>query len=385
MTFRSSPLVVAGEDACGSLAGVGIPAFIKALATATSARPLVKNFEARMYGLIAGNDVLPITVNDGVENTCLVSSPTEFYVRYAHEEIGRQSAGSVPLAIRLLNKLSLVILRLAKVDRIAYLNNWPVWTNPYPNLTDYPIGDITKLLVNRFPNHLIGFRSLNRVFHQEFLGSLENLGYLIVPANHTYVCDFRDPEWRLSRNLRRDLTILKDSKLYLPVEHERILPGDYSRIAWLYRQLNILKYTERNPQYTEDFFRVLHQCGVAKFFGFRSREGTLEAIKGDIDMGGIRINLFSGYNTNLETADGQLFRLLTAKIFEEALLTCDGLNLGAASAGAGKFKRLRGAKPTLEFNAYYVKHLSWLTNKLLTKFKEGMDSVGIAVMKRYDL
>jgi hypothetical protein len=386
MSLKSKPILIGGKNVGTVVKGGsdnGWPAFIATLA-GTGPMLFVKNFDAQIHALVIDNLVLPVTVNGGREDTCFASSPTEFYVHYANEEIGRRNGGSIPLTIALLNKLSLMTLRLSNADRIAYVNNWPVWTNPYPDLCDFPIEEVTKLLVDTFPHHVIGFRSLNRVFHGEFLSILESAGYLTIPANHTYVCDFRDAEWKVSKVLRGDLNFLKKPSLYRHVEHHDIRSTDYSRIAWLYQRLNVLKYTDRNPRFTEEFFRVVHQNGIAQLFGLRSQDGNLEAVMGDIDSGGVRVNLFSGYNTDTETSD-RLFRLLVAKTFEEAFKNCHGLNLGAASGGAAQFKRFRGAKPTLEFNAYYVDHLPWLSKTLLRAFKASVERNGVAIMRKFQL
>jgi hypothetical protein len=364
----------------------GLSGFVSAL---SSERPdrLIRNFDAEIYALVDHGLVLPITVNNGNEATCFVSSPSAFYVDYARDQIRRMNDGSVPPWLSVLSEVSRLVLALSKIDKIVYVNNWPVWTVPYPSLDEVDVEEVTAAIVKKFPDYLISFRSLNHVFHRTLLGKLEGAGYTTVPADHTFVCDFRNSGHgtpvKLRRDLRRDLKLLDKTENYTPVFHDDIQDNDVPRISELYDALNIRKYTTLNPQYSVGFFEMIRQTGVARLTGLRSKAGTIDAISGNVVMNNVLTNLFVGYDTSLSKDEG-LYRLLHALIFREVIDGGYGLNLAPAAGGTADFKRLRGAQAVLEYHAFYAKHLTWHRRALLSSFKSSMDRFGVAIMHRFD-
>lgn len=345
----------------------------------TDAQAYGDNLHTDVAFVGTGSDRWPVSIGAGPNNAWVIS-PYTTYCRYANEEARRL----VPLPWRapllwLIERVSELLVR-AQLDRAATLNNWLLSTNLYPRLDGNILSSHLREALQRWPQHAIWLRSLNEIEHGDWLTHLRSAGFLLIGSRQVYLyADIRQSA-RHHANLRRDLKLLKRSDLAHAGNHD-IRNGDYARIAMLYAQLYLQKYSSLNPSYNACFMREWHQAGLLEFNGLRDSDGNLVAIVGTFSMDGLITAPVVGYDTTLPPALG-LYRWLMAAVFEQARTREHRINL---SAGAAQFKALRGGVPAIEYSAVYARHLPTWRRWALILLSAATRWIGVPLMRRYEL
>ena len=68
-------------------------------------------------------------------------------------------------------------LRRTNINKVIVVNNWMLSTNLYHSINEQQIEQITKVLVEKFPEHTILFRSLNNKLYPATTEALSTVGY----------------------------------------------------------------------------------------------------------------------------------------------------------------------------------------------------------------
>jgi hypothetical protein len=340
----------------------------------------VENIHTRVELLQQGNCVMPVTINSCEPNNAWVCSPKSTYADYAAEEAERY-------LLPLLNKPNKWLFRQVRewlersdIDQVVTINNWLLSTNIYPALTSVPLEAMIRSARERWPGHALWFRSLNQSENSDWLTALANQGFQLIASRQVYLYQSMASLLAKHVNLKRDLALLKKTDLKRVYDAE-FSDSDYSRIAHLYKQLYVEKYSKLNPKYNAEFMRYWHQAGLLKFDGFRNERGELLAVIGVFRQGSMITAPIVGYDTGLPQSMG-LYRLVTACAYEAALQNHYCLNF---SAGASYFKRLRGGIATIEYSAVYSAHLPRKTQRAIYALSVLTRRIGIPLMKRYQL
>jgi hypothetical protein len=343
-------------------------------------RQLIANLQTRVEILHIGDCALPVTINEGESDNTWICSPLTTYWRYAVEEMRRHSHAVWSVPILGLSTIYGYLLKIAQIDHAIAINNWMISTNIYPSLASVPLSPIIASARQRWPEHAIWFRSLNYEHNAEWLGALQEHGFVLIPSRQVYL--FEDLVTCIHEHtcLQRDMKLLRSTRLHR-IASDDVEPGEYARIAELYKLLYLDKYSTLNPQYTEHFMREWHRAGLLHFHGFKSEDGQLQAIVGIFQQGKTITAPIVGYNTALPQKLG-LYRLLMACVFEHALQIGGGVNL---SAGAANFKRLRGGKPAIEYSAVLASHMPKKTRLAIAFLNLVTRSIGVPVMKHFKL
>ena len=366
------------------------PTAAKATAYVTAAitqgdEPFIRNVRTELRGFAVGEHLLPVTINDAtVPENSYVVSPLTAYSGYAEAELPKLQRPWMERPLRNLIRSLGRYLERQKIDRIVQVNNWMLSTNLYPpDWSGSELEEITSHLVAEFPDHVIGFRSLNRVSNAELIERLKSLGYWLVPSRQVYLFDARqgaDSEFFAHHNTQIDQVHLRKTH-YRRIEHAQICAADFPRLEQLYNMLYLDKYCRLNPQYTARWLACGHRDGWLKLAALRDPEGRIDGVVGWFATSDVLTAPIVGYDTSLPQKTG-LYRLLTAMCLREATERRVLLNF---SAGASHFKRMRGGVPCIEYSAIYVRHLSATRRRAWRITRGVLQGVGVPIMKALKL
>jgi hypothetical protein len=163
---------------------------------------------------------------------------------------------------------------------------------------------------------------------------------------------YMDPaEAARSRQYKEDVRVLRKHG-YEVVEGKDFSDADLKCAVHLYNMLYLEKYSYYNPQFTFEFLKLARDHGALHLRGLK-RDNQMNAVMGFFIRNGAMTQPLFGYDTSLPQEEG-LYRLLTLITLQEGL---QRNLLVHASGGVGKFKKIRGGKSVIEYNAVFVTHL----------------------------
>jgi len=242
-------------------------------------------------------------------------------------------------------------LRSGSIDRLVFVNNWLLTTNPSHGLSAAQIAALTAYLTRRYPESAIVFRSINPLADRPGLDALQTNSYGLVPSRRVYMLDTGSERYLERGNVREDLRRLRQTS-YSIVDLAQDLAAHAPRIAALYRDLYIGKYSRLNPQFNTDFVSLTLE---ERFLTYRAliEDGRVDAFVSYFVKDGLMTSSLLGYDLQRPRNLG-LYRMAIALLITEAAQRKALLNI---SAGVGDFKMLRGAAPVQEYDAVYDLHL----------------------------
>lgn len=343
--------------------------------------PYVANLQTTLYALHLEDLVLPVTINDGEYRNAYPCSPYTHYALAAWDEAQRLRPWVLRPALGALIAPMAALLRAGQINRAVHVNNWLLSTNLYPCLGEAHLQAITGL-TERFPQHALILRSLNEALHGELLAELRVLGYRLIPSRQVWlhdICHWDSFPEKARWQLRRDMRLIKE-RGYEVVHHEQLRPADLPRLRELYQLLYLQKYSHFNPDFTERFFAHALATGSLYLIGLR-KEGRFDGVLGYFWRAGVMTTPLFGYDTSLPQELG-LYRMISALLAQE--VERRGLLLHASS-GAASFKRLRGARPAIEYSAVYDRHLPAHRRLPWALLEEVLTRVAVPLIQRMKL
>lgn len=343
------------------------------------AKDFVRNANAKVDMVRVGDLCVPVTVAGGDSAQAWIVSPRTTYGNYAGEEALRLAPPWSRPALQALTRWADRQTVAAGLDRAVSVNNWLLSTNLYPSSADpVLLESLLEACLERWPGQALWLRSLNVEQHQAWLAQLRRMGFILIPTRQVYL--FSDLHQKRHANLQRDLALLRKTRLRL-IEHDALSDEDLAHGEQLYAKLYLQKYSRCNPAYTAGFLRAWHRSGLLRMSGWRNDEGRLQGIVGIFAQHGVSTAPIVGYDTALPRSLG-LYRLLMARVFEDAMETGSTINL---SAGASHFKRLRGGMPAIEYSAVYCRHLPAAARRFLHMLRAATCGIGVPLMKWLEL
>jgi hypothetical protein len=314
------------------------------------------NVDTRVGVLRLDDLALPVTVNDGEYGNSYVCAPYNHYVDYAREELStlREPVAEAALGVAL-HGVGLA-LRLAEINKVVHVNNWLLSTNLYPPLSREQIRAITQMLVRRYPQHAVVWRSVNTVQGPGLFDAFRAEGYGWVASRQLYY------QWPADEGFyntahrkiqRREAKVVAESP-YEVLRPDAITAAMIPRLKDLYDQLYLQKYSIHNPQFTERFLETARVERTLGLTALRHREtGAIDGVAGYFVRNGTLTTPLFGYDLAVPQEAG-LYRILSYLMYEEAKEHGWLLNM---SSGAAEFKRSRGARPNLEASMVWDHHL----------------------------
>jgi len=283
-----------------------------------------------------------------------VCSPISRYVSYPLEEARRRAR---PWQRPLLNAGAGLIgagLRRLGLERVVYVNNWLLSTNPPLRLNRTQIAALTNWLVSQFSSHAIIYRTINPALEPELTGNLLAAGCRLLTTRVAYVLDPRRSSFERRHNVRKDWHLLRTSPYQISHDKASLSEGELQRLTELYQQLYIGKHCRHNAQFNAAYFSRMLATPMIQASLFREPgSGRLDAFSLYMDNGPYLTGCQIGYDQALPRRLG-LYRM--ALMHKVLLAQRRGL-LVNLSGGAGPFKCLRGAEPVREYDALFDRHL----------------------------
>ncbi len=328
----------------------------------------IENADVKMLALVVDDLLLPLVVSDGTCGNSNMCSPYSHYVDYARAELDRQDDGPLTWALRTSLSALGVSLRTFQLDRVVFVNNFLWCTNLWPGLSPTQVADVTAHLKKTYPDHAIVFRSVNRIVCDDLFRALVRVGYSMIAARKVYILDGADGGCMSRNDVKTDLKLLGKGP-HEVVDGEALEKHDIRRITELYRELYLEKYPSLNPQFNEHFFELVWRERMMNFTALR-KDGRIDAFSTFIVEDAQMIGTAIGYDMQMPKKVG-LYRQVFATYIKHAVEKGLLLNM---SAGAGRFKKFRGAVPTPEYDAVYDAHLPphrrfpwWLVRSAFTE------------------
>jgi hypothetical protein len=190
----------------------------------------------------------------------------------------------------------------------------------------------------------------------------------------------------LERNWRRSHSTGNDRRKMAQQGHRidelaQLCEADAQRIAALYEMLYVGKYSALNPIFSARFIAATHASGTLRYRAVRNATGEIVAVAGCLVRGDVLTAPVVGYDTSRPQSEG-LYRA-ACYLFSDMAATA-GLRLNG-SAGAGDFKRHRGARGEIEFTAMYVGHLPSWRAAAVRGLAAVLDGFAVPIMKKRGL
>lgn len=346
-----------------------------------NSKAIIRNVNTEIKLLKIGEKyVFPVSINSIQENNSFVCSPHTAYALYSKDEL-KQKVNNKLLQIPVLGIINFIdlILRLGKIDKNIHINNFLLSTNPYPEWDGKEIGEITDELLKEYPKHAIIFRSLNEYQHQEIISKFEDRGYIKLGSRQVYIYDTDYDSWIKRNNNRNDIRLIKKQKLRY-ISHEEMYPYLEEALE-LYNKLYLLKYSQFNPQFTVDYFRISYEQKLIHFQGYVDDKNKLKSFAGLFIIENTITSPLVGYDTDAPQKEGlyiHAIHLIFLYKFKSGLL----LNL---SSGASLFKRMRGGQASIEYSLIYTRHLSFGRKLIWKTLQFVSNKIGIPILNKYEL
>ncbi|TVX91851.1 hypothetical protein [Paenibacillus agilis] len=314
----------------------------------------IENVNTQLFLLEMDDLILPVTINNAEFENSYVCSPYTHYISYALEELWELRKPWLEKLLTYPIHLMGSWLRRTNMNKVIVVNNWMLSTNLYHSINKQQIEQITNLFVEKFPEHTIIFRSLNNELYPTITQALSAVGYNNMMSRSIYLFDpkhYKEMNSKKRKDLLNDKNLL-DKSNYEIITNEGLTREDISQISELYNQLYIEKYSRHNPMFTPDYLWNALQHHLFEIKAIKKGD-TIDGVIAYFIRDGVMTTPILGYRTNTDQQQG-LYRILSL------LITMDSIEkdlICHCSAGAGEFKRNRGAKQQIEYSYMYYAHL----------------------------
>lgn len=318
----------------------------------------IENVEADFSLLRVDEQLLPVLVtlcdapDDRSKPAAAVASELAHYADYTREEMAKRHSGIPGWLWGLGFRPLVVAMGLGGLDRVVYVNNWLLTTNPVARYTPGQLSAVVDCLTAKYPRAAIVFRGLLPRLHPDQFQLFEQVGFRMVRHRQVWMVEDCSRAFRESEELRRDQH-LSERHGYEVVADPEVIADEAERLAELYRGLYLAKHSLLNPHFNADFVRLTLGEDLLTYRAFL-KGGSIDAFKAWYIKDGVMTGAFVGYDQQKPRKLGLYRQAIALQASEAARL---GLQL-SWSGGVGEFKRLRGATPHEEYEAVWDRHLS---------------------------
>lgn len=338
----------------------------------------IDNINSDIQLLAIDDIVLPVTIIDENYTDSFVCSPYGHFISYSLDSIESLTKNEwIVKSVKAIVQFYGYFLKRGKLNKCVLVNNWPYSTDLYPNITIDKLRVIQQFLEQRFPNHAIIYRSINKIISKDLYQSLHNLNYTFIASKQVYYTNAIDEHISQTRIMKSDFKLLRECG-YEIVDVNEATPDEIERMIGLYNAVFLQKYSKLNPQFNVRFLKLAMD---SKLFHFKilKKDGEIDGVVGFMCNNGILFCPFFGYDTSKSQHIG-LYRLLSTILFLEAKHR--GV-LYYQSSGASFYRKIRRAESCIDHYAVYLGHLSFFRKMPWYWLKALFNTVGIHFMKKY--
>lgn len=338
----------------------------------------INNVNGKMLAMKVDDQVLPIMINDSEYHNSYVGSVYGQYISYGSQQLFNEY--NILLSLGLKGGLEAFgkMLRWGEINKIVFVNNWLISTNLYPNLTRDQIELIRDFLIEKFPEHAIVFRSVCPYHMPDTYDYLKSSGFKMMLSRPVYFLNTKNDDIFETRIFKSDLRVLKNTE-YDVVEVKDTTKHDFSRLAELYRMLNVDKYSKHNPQFNERYIELILKN---KLIGAKMimKEDKVYGVLGYFYRNGVKTSPLFGYDTN-QPKEHKLYRVMATLLALEAKKRNLILH---QSSGAGTYKLLRRAEKYMEYSAVWSRHLPTKQRFIWNVLRNLVNGIATPILKFYE-
>ncbi len=283
---------------------------------------------------------------------CWLTSPVVTYGRTLRDEIDRELRGGQALLARLAAHVAEAVLRATGADEVVYVNHLLFSTSLHGRWPGEDLDEALAALRAAFPDRAIVWRSLNLADHAALLDRMRTTGGRALLSR--VVWRLADParQWAPRTDVKADLRLASAHALTVETT-QTPTPAEIDRLLALYADIYLAKYSRTNPDYSHAALNAAVAAGALRLAWVRAPSGEIVAFAGDHACGHELASPLLGHDRTRPQAQG-LYRIAMALSVRHALAQGLAVNY---SAGAGVFKRNRGATPALEYQMVFDSHL----------------------------
>ncbi len=234
------------------------------------------------------------------------------------------------------------LAHLAGADKAAIVNNALLSVSPIGATGLHGLSSALMSAAERWPKRIIVARGI--VAERDAVKACAALaGGIAFPSRVSYAFNLTSGDLPDKINAERDQSLLHKAKLER-IGHQDFTSADLEAAHAQYTAVYIARHGRRNPQLTPAFFAQVHRARGAEFFGLKS-DGALQAFVTLRDNGDFISVPLIGYRADANKRAG-LYRQIFALALE---IGCERKKVVNFGAGAGHYKKLRGATAAIEY------------------------------------
>lgn len=305
--------------------------------------PWILNGRAQLDSLTIAGKRWPVTLGDADQGehatwltslvSALIGTPKD-EATSTTDAAGRFLRWGLGLAER--------VALFAGADKAAIVNNALLSVSPVGAADLHELSLALSAAAERWPERAIVARGI--VADRDAVKACAALaGGIALPSRVCYAFDLTGGELPDKINAQRDQAQLRKAGLQR-IGHDDFTLEDLAAAHAQYTSVYIGRHGSRNPQLTPVFFADLHRAGGAGFSGLKAG-GELQAFVAMRDHGDFLSVPLIGYRTDADKKAG-LYRQIFALALEIGRAQKKVVNFGA---GAGHYKKLRGAELAIEY------------------------------------
>lgn len=164
----------------------------------------IANAPVTMRALGVDDIVVPLVIAEPARDAADVCSPHSHYVGYTLVELGKRSTARAARWYRLGLGVLGAMLRACRIDRVVYVDNWLLATNPVASLSADQLARVTSFLRDRYPHHAIVHRSVNPGLDATRHQRRREAGYRMVKCRRVFVFDPCSDQVRQRNDVKND-------------------------------------------------------------------------------------------------------------------------------------------------------------------------------------